>query len=76
MRAGYPASGAYTCGTALPTDATEPAELVGKGGVKYDPSTDTYSFNWKTDRAWKDSCRVFVVGLKDGTNLTVGFQFK
>jgi methionine-rich copper-binding protein CopC len=75
LRAGYPASEAYTCGTALPPDASEPADSVGKGGLKYDSSTDTYSFNWKTDKAWKNSCRVFVVGLKDGTNLSVGFTF-
>jgi hypothetical protein len=75
LRAGYPASSAYTCGTALPPDASEPADSVGKGGLKYDSTSDTYSFNWKTDKAWKDTCRVFVVGLKDGTNLTVGFLF-
>ena len=76
LRAGYPASGAYTCGAALPSDAGGPAESVGGGGLKYDSATDTYSFQWKTDKAWKDTCRVFVVGLRDGTNLTVGFQFK
>jgi hypothetical protein len=75
LRAGYPASEAFTCGDALPPDASVPADSVGKGGLKYDSTTDTYSFNWKTDKAWKNSCRVFVVGLKDGTNLAVGFQF-
>ena len=68
--------GAYTCGAALPADAVGPAESVGGGVLKYDSATDTYSFQWKTDKAWKDTCQVFVVGLLDGTNLTVGFQFK
>jgi hypothetical protein len=54
LRVGYPASGAFTCGTALPPDASEPADSVGKGGLRYDSSTDTYSFQWKTDKSWKD----------------------
>lgn len=75
LRAGYPASQAYTCGSALPPDASEPAASVGPGGLRYDGGSDMYSFLWKTDKAWKDTCRVFAVGLQDGTNLTVGFQF-
>ena len=51
-------------------------DSVGGGGLKYDSAADTYSFQWKTDKAWKDTCRVFVLGLRDGTNLTVAFLFK
>jgi hypothetical protein len=76
MRAGYPASTAFGCGGAVPTDATEPVESVGPGGLRYDPTSDTYSFQWKTDKAWKDTCRVLVLGLKDGTNLAVAFTLK
>jgi hypothetical protein len=73
LRAGYPASGAYTCGGTVPTDATE---AIPSPNLKYDPATDMYSFQWKTDRAWSNTCRVMVVGLTDGQNLTVAFQFR
>jgi methionine-rich copper-binding protein CopC len=75
LRAGYPASKAYTCGATPPDDANQPAASVGPGGLRYDSGADMYSFQWKTDKAWDDTCRVFVVGLKDGTNLKVAFQF-
>jgi methionine-rich copper-binding protein CopC len=73
MRAGYPASAAYTCGGTLPTDATQ---AIPSPNLKYNPGTDEYSFQWKTDKAWSGTCRVLVVGLMDGTNLVVGFQFQ
>ena len=74
LRAGYPASDAYSCGGTAPTNATGQVDWGGK--LKYDPATDTYSFNWKTDKAWANSCRVLVVGLKDGTNMVATFEFK
>jgi len=74
LRPGYPASDAFTCGGTAPTNATGQIDWGGK--LKYDPTTDTYSFNWKTDRAWANSCRVLVLGLKDGQNLSVTFEFK
>jgi len=74
LRPGYPASDAFTCGGTAPTDATGQIDWGGK--LKYDPATDSYSFNWKTDRAWASSCRVLVLGLKDGQTLSVTFEFK
>ena len=74
LRPGYPASDAYTCGGTAPTNATGQIDWGGK--LKYDATTDTYSFNWKTDRAWANSCRVLVLGLKDGQTLSASFEFK
>ena len=73
LRPGYPASDAFTCGGTAPTNAT--GQINWGGTLKYDAPSDTYSFNWKTDRAWANSCRVLVVGLKDGTNLVATFTF-
>lgn len=74
LRPGYPASDAYTCTGTAPTNATGQIDWGGK--LKYDPATDTYSFNWKTDKAWANTCRVLVVGLVDGQNLAVTFDFR
>lgn len=76
LRDGYPATQVYACGTTPPGDATQPTTSVGPGGLRYDPSSDIYSYQWKTDKAWAGTCRVFVVGLRDGTTLSVGFAFK
>lgn len=62
LAAGYPRSGSYACGGTPLLDATEPASgdmnLTGNG---------QYSFAWKTNKAWADSCRTFVLKLADGT---------
>jgi hypothetical protein len=75
FRVGYPASGSYTCGTTPPSDASQPI-AIGGSGLQYNSAADEYSLQWKTDKAWKNTCRVFVLGLRDGTNITLAFQFK
>jgi CheY-like chemotaxis protein len=63
------------------------ARIVNAGGsnLTYDASSDTYTYIWKTDKAWKGTCRQFVLGLKDGStrlptsdsdNLTPAVKFK
>ena len=48
---------------------------VGTAGVVYDVSTGRYNLTWKTDVAWKGSCRSVTVTLKDGTTHTLKFKF-
>jgi len=74
FKPGYPASAAYTCGAVPPTVANVP---VGAGStLVYDASSDTYQFQWKTDKLWAGTCRVLVLGLADGTSWSVAIQFK
>lgn len=40
-----------------------------------DPSTDTYSYVWKTDKAWAGTCRTFDLRLTDGTDHYASFKF-
>ena len=47
-----------------------------QGTLTYDASNDQYKYVWKTDKAWKGSCRQLVVKLADGTTHVAGFQFK
>ena len=70
IAAGYPASIEYACGTPVgsrPTDATTPTKLTPTGGFTYDPVTGIYTYNWKTDKSWANSCRRFVLKLTDGS---------
>jgi predicted extracellular nuclease len=67
IAAGYPRSIQYTCGTAVgsrPTDATTPTV---NAGFSYNAATATYTYSWKTDKGWSNTCRRFVLKLTDGT---------
>jgi predicted extracellular nuclease len=71
---GYPASADYECGTTPPPDASQPAAMTNP--LRYDAVRDEYVFEWKSSKAWANSCRVFVLGLADGTDRTIAFRFK
>ncbi len=74
--AGYPAS------SPIPCDATEAGstieETVTAGGstLTYDAASGRYSYVWKTDKAWKDTCRIFVLRLVDGSQYMAKFRFR
>ena len=68
IAAGYPRSIDYPCGAASrPLDATTPTNVTPTGGFTYDPATGIYTYNWKTEKGWANSCRRFVLKLTDGT---------
>ena len=68
IAAGYPRSIDYPCGAASrPLDATTPTNVTPTGGFTYDPVTGIYTYNWKTEKGWANSCRRFVLKLTDGT---------
>ena len=50
--------------------------MVSSEPLRYDRASDTYTFGWKTDKAWAGTCRVLVLGLRDGTVQTVAVQFR
>jgi alpha-tubulin suppressor-like RCC1 family protein len=74
--AGYPISGPITC------DANEPGtvidETVNAGGsnLSYDASSGQYNYVWKTNKAWKGTCRILVIRFIDGTDHIAKFSFR
>ncbi len=74
--AGYPASKQISCSTGLPTDPIEEIATVSKSGLSYDAASGLYTYVWKTDKAWKGTCRELNLKLADGTEHPVKFQFK
>jgi hypothetical protein len=44
--------------------------------LSYDATTDRCTYVWKTEKAWKNSCRKLVVKFTDGTTKEALFQFK
>jgi hypothetical protein len=72
---GYPASQNVTCDTGAPIDPIEQTVTAGNSSLTYDSATDRYTYVWKTDKAWKNTCRTLILQLTDGTNHTANFTF-
>jgi hypothetical protein len=52
-----------------------PAFPAGNSGLQYDVASDTYTWVWKTNAAWK-GCRALTVAFDDGTAREALFAFK
>jgi hypothetical protein len=72
----YPKSQAISCATSVPVDDIEETVTAGGSGLSYDPSTDTYTYVWKTNKAWAGTCRQLIVKLKDNSEHRANFDFK
>ena len=73
--AGYPQSGQVACSGGTPDDIEE-TSTAGASSLSYDATTDRYNYVWKTDKAWKGTCRKLVLKFNDGTTREALFQFK
>jgi hypothetical protein len=75
IEAGYPTSKSITCDTDADWDSLELVATAGASGLNYDATADQYNFIWKTDKAWANACRQFVLKLEDGTYHRANFKF-
>lgn len=75
LASGSPTSQKITCDTAAPLDAIEETVTPGSSALSYDAASRTYTYVWKTDKAWKGTCRQLTVTLSDGTNHLASFKF-
>ncbi|MGE5073024.1 MAG: PxKF domain-containing protein, partial [Anaerolineae bacterium] len=73
--AGYPKSQPIACDSSEPTDAIESTATAGSSGLSYDPLTQTYTYIWKTDKSWANTCRQLTIKLVDGTTHQANFKF-
>ncbi len=72
---GYPKSETIACNSTDPVNGVDETATAGSSSLSYDPVTDTYTYVWKTDKAWTDSCRQLVVKLNDGMFYRANFKF-
>jgi len=72
---GYPASAIVSCGS-FAEDAIEQTVTAGASSLSYYATTDQYSYIWKTDKSWANTCRTFVLKLNDGSYHRADFKFK
>lgn len=73
--AGYPTSAAVACGSSV-EDAIEKTVTAGGSSLSYAAITDQYTYVWKTNKAWANTCRTFVLRLSDGSYYRANFKFK
>lgn len=72
---GYPKSEQLiACDSSNPAGGEETV-TAGSSSLSYDAVTDRYSFNWKTNKAWANTCRQLVITLTDGTTHRANFMF-
>jgi hypothetical protein len=69
-----PSSKSFTCGTDPEVSTDTPTAADSAAGLSYDPTTDTYTYVWKTSKTFAGQCRRLTVGLDDGTSHYVDFK--
>jgi hypothetical protein len=74
--AGYPASSPIQCSDNDPSDVIEETVNAGGSSLSYNAATGQYSYIWKTNKAWKGTCRMLVVKLTDGSQHLAKFRFR
>jgi parallel beta-helix repeat protein/predicted outer membrane repeat protein len=72
---GYPKSQPMACVSGAALDEVETTASAGGSALSYNTATGTYTYVWKTDKAWK-GCRQLIVQFSDGTVHTANFEFR
>lgn len=72
---GSPASQVVACDTKELLDQVETTVSAGASSLSYDATTQTYSYVWKTDKAWSRTCRQLILEFADGTTRIAIFHF-
>ena len=76
FEANYPKSQVIPCDSTAPVDGIEQTVTAGSSSLSYDPASDMYTYVWKTEKAWANTCRQLVVKLNDGTFHRANFKLK
>ena len=74
--ASYPISHKIACDSSAALDVIEQTVTAGGSSLSYDATTDTYTYVWKTQKAWAGTCRQLIVKLSDGSEHAANFKFK
>ena len=72
---GYPLSRSISCSAQLRTDPIEETVSASNSGLRYDDATGHYSYNWKTQKGWSNTCRQLILKFDDGTEHPINFKF-
>jgi hypothetical protein len=75
LASGEPTSQQVNCTTLAPTGPAV-ASLSPKNKGLERLANNKFEYEWRTDKSWKDTCRVFNVQLKDGSSQKALFKFQ
>jgi probable HAF family extracellular repeat protein len=75
LAAGSPASQPITCDQGAPQAPVTGTGSAGASSLSYDAAADQYTYVWKTEKAWANSCRQLLVRLSDGSEHRADFRF-
>ena len=67
LSAGYPISTPVACDASEPGSTADETVNAGSSSLSDNATTDQCSYVWKTNKAWKGTCRMFVLKLNDGS---------
>jgi hypothetical protein len=73
---GYPKSQVITCDGGASVDGIEQTVSANVSGLQYDAASGTYTYTWKTEKSWANTCRQLVLRFADGTYQRADFTFK
>lgn len=76
FESGYPKSQQVPCDPAAPVDGIEETLTAGASSLSYDATSGRYSYVWKTEKGWANTCRQLVLKLTDGTYHRATFKFR
>jgi len=74
--AGVPTSSVIACEASDPGSEIEETVSSGGTGLSFDSLTGQYTYVWKTNKAWKGSCRLLNVRFIDGNEYRAKFKFR
>jgi hypothetical protein len=75
LAAGYPKSQPIQCDATSPADPIEETVTAGSSSLSYDVATGVYTYVWKTEKAWANTCRLLTLRLADGAEYSALFKF-
>lgn len=73
---GSPQSKQIACDSGASADEIEQTVTAGSSSLSYDPVARQYTYVWKTDKLWANTCRQLVVKLDDLTEHVATFRFR
>lgn len=73
---GFPASRPIACTSGDPESGVSETVSAGQSGLSYDAATDTYTYVWRTESGWRNSCRELDIRFDDaGWTYRARFRF-
>lgn len=76
LESGYPKSQRINCTTNAPIGDAVSTLSAKPAGLKYKEGKGIYRYDWRTLKAWKNTCRQLIVKLTDGSTHYAYFKFE